>query len=193
MTLDDDPAKRRKPAMKRTLFIIPLLLFLGLAGYLGFGLTRDASILPSTLIDKPVPRFDLPPLLDGANGLKTADLVGEVSLVNVFASWCVPCRAEHPYLVKAAEQEDLPIYGINWKDKRADATAWLEELGNPYRGIGHDPDNKAGVEWGVYGAPETYVIDRKGRVRYKHVGPVFDETLENTILPLVRQLRSTPG
>ena len=179
--------------MKRALFIIPLLLFLGLAGYLGYGLTRDSSILPSTLIDKPVPQFALLPLLDGESGLKTADLTGEVSLVNVFASWCVPCRAEHPYLVKAAEQDGVPLYGINWKDKRADATAWLEELGNPYKAIGFDPDNKAGVEWGVYGAPETYVIDRKGRVRYKHVGPVFDETLENTILPLVRQLRSDPG
>ena len=175
--------------MKRALFLIPLLLFLGLAGYLGFGLTRDASVLPSTLIDKPVPAFDLPPLLPDGKGLKTADLGGEVSLVNIFASWCVPCRAEHAIWVKVTAAEKLPIYGINWKDKREPATAWLKELGNPYEGIGFDPDNKAGVEWGVYGVPETYVIDRNGRVRFKYVGPVFEETLNSTILPLVRKLR----
>lgn len=175
--------------MKRALFLIPLFLFLGLAGYLGFGLTRNASVLPSTLIDKPAPNFDLPPLLDGGKGFKTADLKGEVSLVNVFASWCVPCRAEHPIWLKLAAEEKIAIYGINWKDKREQATAWMEELGNPYKAIGFDPDNKAGVEWGVYGAPETYVIDRNGRVRFKYVGPVFEETLNETILPLVRRLR----
>ena len=175
--------------MNRVLFIIPLLLFLGLAGYLGFGLTRDARVLPSTLIDKPAPDFDLPPLLPGGAGLKTADLVGQVSLVNVFASWCVPCRAEHAIWAEVTTKENLPIYGIDWKDKQAEAQAWLAELGNPYARIGFDPDNKAGVEWGVYGVPETYVIDRKGRIRFKQVGPVFEETLEGTILPLVRKLR----
>jgi cytochrome c biogenesis protein CcmG/thiol:disulfide interchange protein DsbE len=175
--------------MKRALFLIPLLLFLGLAAYLGFGLTRDARVLPSTLIDKPAPDFDLPPLLAGGAGLKTADLVGQVSLVNVFASWCVPCRAEHPIWAKVASQEKLPVSGINWKDKQAPAEAWLKELGNPYARIGFDPENKAGIEWGVYGAPETYVIDRKGRIRFKFVGPVFEETLAGTILPLVRKLR----
>jgi cytochrome c biogenesis protein CcmG/thiol:disulfide interchange protein DsbE len=175
--------------MKRALFLIPLLLFLGLAGYLGFGLTRDARVLPSTLLDKPAPDFDLPPLLPGGAGLKTADLVGQVSLVNVFASWCVPCRAEHAIWAKVTKQENLPIYGINWKDKQAQAQAWLAELGNPYARIGFDPDNKAGVEWGVYGVPETYVIDRKGSIRFKHVGPVFEDTLDGTIMPLIRKLR----
>ena len=175
--------------MKRALFLIPLLLFIGLAGYLGFGLTRDARILPSTLIDKPAPDFDLPPLLPGGQGLKTADLEGQVSLVNVFASWCVPCRAEHPIWAKVTMDEKLPIYGINWKDTQPQAQAWLEQLGNPYARVGFDPDNKAGIEWGVYGAPETYVIDRNGRVRFKYVGPVFEETLKDTIMPLVRKLR----
>lgn len=175
--------------MKRALFLIPLLLFLGLAGYLGFGLTRDSRILPSTLIDKPVPTFELPPLLPEGAGLKTADLKGEVSLVNIFSSWCVPCRAEHAIWARVTAAENLPIYGINWKDKREQATAWLKELGNPYRQIGFDPDNKAGVEWGVYGVPETYVIDKEGRVRFKQVGPVFEETLNSKILPLVRKLR----
>jgi len=175
--------------MKRALFLIPLLLFLGLAVYLGFGLTRDASVLPSALIDKPAPDFDLPPLLTGVAGLKTADLKGQVSLVNVFASWCVPCRAEHPIWTKVTREEKLPIYGINWKDKREAATAWIKKLGNPYKRIGFDPDNKAGVEWGVYGVPETYVIDKRGRVRFKYVGPIFEETLKEKILPLVKKLR----
>jgi len=176
--------------MKRALFLIPFLLFLGLAGYLGFGLTRDASVLPSTLIDRPAPAFDLPPLLPDGPRFKTADLEGQVSLVNVFASWCVPCRAEHPIWAKVTAEENLPIYAINWKDKRDQASRWLQELGNPYKAIGFDPDNKAGVEWGVYGAPETYVIDKDGRVRFKYVGPIFQETLDDTILPLVRKLRS---
>ena len=175
--------------MKRALFIVPLILFLGLAGYLGFGLTRDSRILPSTLIDKPAPDFALESLLPDGKGLATADLTGAVSLVNMFASWCVPCRAEHPIWVRLAREHEIPIHGINWKDKREDATAWLEELGNPYTRIGFDPDNKAGVEWGVYGAPETYIIDRNGRVRYKHVGPVFAESLNETILPLIRKLQ----
>lgn len=178
--------------MKRALFVIPLLLFVALAGYLGYGLTRDSRIIPSTLIDKPAPEFDLPPLLPGGQGLKTADLKGQVSLVNVFASWCVPCRAEHPIWAKVAKDEKLPIYGINWKDKREQARAWIEELGNPYARIGFDPDNEAGIEWGIYGVPETYVIDRDGRVRFKYVGPVFEETLKDTILPLVRHLREEP-
>lgn len=178
--------------MKRVLFIIPLVLFLGLAAYLGYGLTRDSRILPSMLIDKPAPAFALEALIPEGEGLKTENLKGKVALVNVFASWCVPCRAEHPIWVRVAEQEKIPIYGINWKDKRPDAIAWLKELGNPYQRIGYDPDNKVGVEWGVYGAPETYVIDRAGRVRYKHTGPVFSETLNDTILPLVRKLQETP-
>ena len=175
--------------MKRALFILPLLLFLGLAFYLGFGLTRDSRLLPSTLIDKPAPEFALESLLSNGKGLATADLKGQVSLVNVFASWCVPCRAEHPILMRVAKEHAVPIYGINWKDKRVDATAWLDELGDPYARIGYDPNNKAGVEWGVYGAPETYVIDRDGRVRYKHVGPIFDETFDETILPIIRKLQ----
>lgn len=175
--------------MKRALFLVPLAIFLGLAVHLGFGLTRDSRILPSTLIDKPAPTFALEALLPGGDGLATKDLTGKVALVNVFASWCIPCRAEHPIWVRVAKDENIPIYGINWKDKRPAAAAWLKELGNPYARIGYDPDNKAGVEWGVYGAPETYVIDRDGRVRYKHVGPVFAETMNDTILPLVRKLQ----
>lgn len=175
--------------MRRLLFIMPLLLFAGLAAYLGFGLTRDASVVPSALLDRPVPEFALPPLLPDGKGLATADLKGHVSVVNVFASWCVPCRAEHPMWMEFARTQDVPLYGINWKNDRDDAIKWLRELGDPYARIGFDPDNVAGVEWGVYGVPETYVIDREGHVRKKHVGPIFAEMLKEEILPLIRELQ----
>jgi cytochrome c biogenesis protein CcmG/thiol:disulfide interchange protein DsbE len=175
--------------MKRVLFITPLILFAALAAYLGFGLTRDARILPSALIDKPVPDFALPPLFPDEPGFSTADLKGKVSVVNVFASWCIPCRAEHPLWMRFAKEQKVPLYGLNWKDKRKDAMAWIRELGNPYERIGHDLKNEAGIEWGVYGVPETYIIDRTGRIRKKHVGPIFPEILEKEILPVIRELQ----
>ncbi len=174
--------------MRRLLYLLPLVVFLGVAAYFAVGLTRDPRIIPSALIDQPVPDFELPPLKPEKPGFSTADLRGKVILVNVFASWCVPCRVEHPQLMRLA-REGIPIYGINWKDKREDAIAWLEELGDPFARIGYDRENKAGIEWGVYGVPETYIVDREGRIRYKHVGPMFPETLEQTILPLVRKLQ----
>ena len=175
--------------MKRTFFLLPLAVFLGMAVYFAIGLTKDPRILPSALLDQPVPAFDLPALKPEKPGLATGDLKGEVSIVNVFASWCVPCRAEHPLWMKLAESGEVPIHAINWKDQRAAAVTWLQELGDPYGRIGHDPDNKAGIEWGVYGVPETYVIDREGRIRYKHVGPLFPETYTEVIAPLLKELR----
>lgn len=175
--------------MTRTLFLLPLALFLGIAVYFAIGLTKDPSILPSALIDKTAPEFALEPLKGDKPGLATADLVGEVALVNVFASWCVPCRAEHPVLMRMAEEKIVPIYGLNYKDQRKDALAWLDELGDPYQRIGYDLSGRAGIEWGVYGVPETYIIDRDGRIRYRHVGPMFPETVEETILPLIEELR----
>lgn len=175
--------------MPRILFIAPLLLFAIVAAYLAIGLTKNARILPSALLDQPVPSFDLPPLKNDKPGLATADLQGDVMLVNVFASWCVPCRAEHPLLMQMTHDKTVPIIGLNWKDKKADARAWLAELGDPYTRIGHDPSGRAGIEWGVYGVPETYVIDRGGRIRYKHVGPMFREVLTETVLPLIKELR----
>ena len=175
--------------MKRLLYIAPLAAFLVIAVYFAVGLTKDPRIVPSALIDKPVPDFTLPPLTADKPGLARADLVGQVSIVNVFASWCVPCRAEHPLWMDLAQKGTVPIHAINWKDKREDAKLWLDQLGDPYGRIGHDPDNKAGIEWGVYGVPETYVIDREGRIRYKHVGPVFEETWRDTIEPMLKELR----
>ncbi|MBC8452212.1 MAG: DsbE family thiol:disulfide interchange protein [Rhodospirillaceae bacterium] len=175
--------------MKRLFFLLPLAIFLGMAFYFAIGLTKDPRILPSALLDQPVPPFDLPPLKPEKPGLATGDLKGEVTIVNVFASWCVPCRAEHPMWMKLAETGEVPIHAINWKDQRADAIKWLNELGDPYSRIGFDIDNKAGIEWGVYGVPETYVIDREGRIRYKHVGPLFPETYQEVIAPLLKELR----
>lgn len=174
--------------VKRILFVTPLILFAALAAYLGFGLTRDARVLPSALIDKPAPEFALPPLFAGEPGFSTADIKGKVAVVNVFASWCVPCRAEHPLWMRFAKEQKVPLYGIDWKDKREDAIAWIRELGNPYALIGYDSKNEAGIEWGVYGVPETYIIDRTGRIRKKHVGPIFPEILEKEIMPLIREL-----
>ena len=176
--------------MKRLLFILPVLIFVVVGIGLAVGLTRDPSVLPSALIDKEVPSFVLPPL-EGHDkpGLQTTDLAtGEVALVNVFASWCVPCRVEHPLLMRLAE-EGVPIYGINYKDRPEDARAWLAELGDPFERIGMDRDGRVGIEWGVYGVPETFVVDAEGRIRHKHVGPLQARDVETTILPMLAELR----
>lgn len=178
---------------RRLLFLLPALLFAALAAYLVVALApeRDPSLVPSARIDDPVPAFALPGLLDEGSGLASDDLAkGEVSLVNFYASWCVPCRVEHPLLMRLAEEEDIPLYGIAYKDKPADSRAWIEKLGNPFRRIGVDLEGRTAIDFGVYGVPETYVIDREGRIRYRHVGPLTPQVVEETILPLVAELRS---
>jgi len=174
--------------MPRTLFVLPLLLFGAIAAYFAVGLTKDPRLLPSALIDKPAPDFTLPSLHAGKLGLAKTDLGGEVKLVNVFASWCVPCKVEHPILMRFAEINKTPLYGINYKDRKTDAIAWLKQLGDPYQRIGQDLSGRVGIEWGVYGVPETYVIDRDGRIRYRHVGPILPKVMEETILPLIEEL-----
>jgi len=168
----------------------PLVVFAGLVGVFGYMLLsgRDPSILPSALIDQPVPVFDLPPLHDGGEGLATADFGGRVVLVNVFASWCVPCRAEHPLLMDLAENEGVPVFGLNYKNARPDAEGWLTELGDPYERIGYDYEGQVAIDWGVYGVPETFVVDAEGRIRHKHVGPLMPADVAETILPMVRAL-----
>ena len=176
--------------MKRRgwLYLLPVLLFAALA--IGFyaGLGSDPTALPSALIDRKAPDFALPSLAQGEPGFSSADLQGQVSLVNIFASWCAPCRAEHPVLNALAKSKRVPIYAINYKDKTQNADAWLAELGNPYSKIGVD-DGRIAIEWGVYGVPETFVVDRAGHIRYRHVGPLTQADIERTILPLVAKLQ----
>ncbi len=175
-------------AFRRLWFALPLATFLGVAAYLAIGLTRDPSAVPSALIDKPVPRFALPPLPGHDTGLTSADLVGRPQLVNVFASWCVPCRIEHPLLMQLAELTGVTVRGINYKDPSQDALAWLERFGNPYASIGVDSDGRVAIEWGVYGVPETFLIDGDGRIRYKHIGPLSADDVTTKILPMIREL-----
>lgn len=175
----------------RLIFLVPLALFLVVAGYFAVRLLSgaDPSSVPSALIDKPAPAFDLPPLFPEGEGFATADLeTPGPKLVNVFASWCVPCRAEHPLLMRLAEAEGATIHGIAYKDERAAAQGFVEELGNPYTRIGFDGDGRVAIDWGVYGVPETYVIDGGGRIRYKRVGPLSPRHLEEDILPLLEEL-----
>ncbi len=168
----------------------PFALFAVLAVVLGIGLTLDPRRVPSPLIGKPVPEFRLPPVQGRTLGLASADLRGEVSLVNVFASWCTACREEHPLWMQLRSSNAVPIHGLNYKDKPADASRWLDSLGDPYTRTGADIDGRVGIDWGVYGVPETFVIDRQGRIAYKHIGAITPEVLEKKLLPLVAQLRS---
>lgn len=174
--------------MRRLIYILPLLLFLGVGLAFLLGFNRNPRDVPSALIDKPVPEFALAPLPGHKQGLSSADLKGDVQLVNVFASWCIPCKVEHPIVSRLAEQ-GIPVRAINHKDKPADALAWLARNGDPYTSIGVDSDGRTSIEWGVYGVPETFLIDRQGRIRYKHVGPLTPEAVEQTILPMVKELR----
>jgi cytochrome c biogenesis protein CcmG/thiol:disulfide interchange protein DsbE len=172
--------------MRRLLYLIPVIVFGAVGIGLAVGLTRDPGTLPSALLDQPVPEFQLP-ALEGGDGLSSEDLKGRVSLVNVFASWCVPCRVEHPVLMRLAE-EGVPIFGINYKDPPDQAKAWLAELGDPFEKIGADRNGRVGIEWGVYGVPETFVVDAEGRIRHRHVGPIQARDLERTLLPILAEL-----
>lgn len=178
---------------KRIAFIVPAVLFLVLAVAFWWGLGHDPSIVPSALIDKPAPAFKLPPLEEENPGLSEQDLEGQVSLVNVFASWCLPCRAEHPILMRLAE-DDVTIFGLNYKDKPEDARNWLGRLGNPYNQIGVDLNGRVSIDWGIYGVPETFVVDSSGRIRYKHIGPMAPYDLEECIRPVIERLKEQgPG
>jgi cytochrome c biogenesis protein CcmG/thiol:disulfide interchange protein DsbE len=168
---------------------LPLLLFLGLALLFGVGLTLNPRLIPSPLIGKLVPEFSLPPVKGRTLGLSSADLKGEVSLVNVFASWCTACRAEHPLLMELKAKGIVPIHGLNYKDKPDDAEKWLAELGDSYTRTGADINGRVGIDWGVYGVPETYVIDRDGRIAYKQIGQLTAEILRDKIVPLINELR----
>ncbi len=174
--------------MRRWLYLIPVAVFALMAAGFYVGLGRDSNVLPSALIDEEAPQFDLPPLPERDKGFSTADLNGHVSLVNFFASWCVPCRLEHPVLNALAARKRVAIYGINYKDTGDAALSWIAALGaDPYTQIGAD-SGRVGIDWGVYGVPETFVIDKTGHIRYKHVGPLTQGDIDKTILPLVARL-----
>jgi cytochrome c biogenesis protein CcmG, thiol:disulfide interchange protein DsbE len=179
-------------AAGRTSYFMPLAVFGLIAMLLGIGLTLNPREIPSPLIGKPAPEFSLPPVQGRVYGLSDKDLKGDVSLVNVFASWCTACRDEHPLFMRLHKENIVPVYGINYKDRPEDAAAWLDELGDPYVRTGADIDGRVGIDWGVYGVPETYVIDRQGRIAYKHIGAVDTRLLNETLLPLIRELREQP-
>jgi cytochrome c biogenesis protein CcmG, thiol:disulfide interchange protein DsbE len=171
--------------------LIPLVIFVVLAGFLFAGLWRDPREVPSPLIGKPAPAFTLAELHTPQRTLGTADMKGKVWLMNVWASWCVSCREEHPLLVALAKEKIVPIIGLDYKDEPAAGMRWLSDNGDPYTSSVMDRDGRVGIDFGVYGVPETFVIDKAGAIRYKQIGPITVEALETKILPLVRELQKS--
>tara|TARA_Y100001960_G_C14736465_1_gene860586 strand:- start:1567 stop:2154 length:588 start_codon:yes stop_codon:yes gene_type:complete len=188
--IEKTPIKSQRKS-KALFFILVPCFFIIFAGILGFQLiTGDPRTIPSALIDKPVPKFNLPPPPSSQEGFSDNDLRnGEVVLVNVFASWCGPCLVEHPLLMDLAKSNNVKIYGLNYKDSLENSSSWLKRYGNPYKGIGSDMDGRVGIDWGVYGIPETFIVDGDGRIRFKHVGILTREDLSEVVLPLISELR----
>ena len=182
-------ASPSKAMLRRSALLVPLAAFAGLVAVLAVGLTLDPRELPSPLIGKQVPRFELPAVRGRTLGLANSDLEGEVSIVNVFASWCVACKEEHPVFMQMRREGLLPIHGLNYKDRPEDAQKWLDDMGDPYTRTGADVDGRVAIDWGVYGVPETFVIDREGRIAYKHIGPVTRKALDEKLRPLIARLR----
>jgi len=170
-------------------YIVALVAFAAIGVLLAAGLRLDPKRIPSPLIGKPVPEFSLPPVKGRTLGLSSKDLKGEVSLVNVFASWCVACLAEHPLFMRLKQNNVVPVHGLNYKDAPDDAAAWLALHGDPYTRTGADRDGRVGIDWGVYGVPETFVIDREGRIARKYIGPLNEKDVNETLTPLIEQLR----
>lgn len=176
--------------MRGLRFVVPVAVFAVIAIFLLLGLKpgRDPKEIPSPLIGKPAPSFDLPPLLESGSNWSPTSMRGQVWLLNVWASWCVPCLAEHPLLLDLGRAGTVPIIGLNYKDEPAAAKAWLVKHGNPYGQILSDRNGRAGFDYGVYGVPESFVIDRSGVIRFKHVGPLSEEVIKTRLLPLLREL-----
>lgn len=176
--------------MRALKFGVPLALFAGLLVFFAIGLTRDPREVPSPFIGKPAPAFALAQLHEPAREFKPEDMKGKVWMLNVWASWCVSCRVEHPLLVDIANRKVVPIVGLNYKDKRDEGMQWLSRLGDPYVLSAYDVEGRVGIDYGVYGVPETFVIDKQGVIRYKQIGPVTAEAWEKTIWPLIRKLQA---
>jgi cytochrome c biogenesis protein CcmG, thiol:disulfide interchange protein DsbE len=168
----------------------PLLVFFAIALGFGFALKNDPKKMPSTLIDRPVPAFALPSVEPGLPGLSNTDFGGGIKLLNVFASWCPGCRVEHPTLIEIANAKAVPLYAINWKDKPGEGLRWLRAHQNPYLQVGDDPSGRLGIDLGVTGVPETFVIDATGRIRYRHAGPITPDVWKETFEPLLATLRT---
>lgn len=177
--------------MKALKYLIPLAVFLGLAAFFAVGLTRDPRTVPSPFIDKPAPQFRLEQLGDTRLAFTPEDMKGKVWMLNVWASWCSSCRIEHPILVEMSKRGIVPIVGLNYKDRREDALPWLARFGDPYALSVWDIDGKVGIDYGVYGVPETYVIDKAGVIRFKQIGPVTPQVVTEQIIPLVQQLQAS--
>jgi cytochrome c biogenesis protein CcmG/thiol:disulfide interchange protein DsbE len=173
--------------MKR--FLLPLAIFVVVVGFLGIGLTLNPREVPSPLVGKPAPEFALPQLHEPQQMLSLQDMRGKVWLLNFWASWCGGCKEEHPVLMQLAKTGEVPIYGMDYKDRRDEGIAWLQRWGNPYSVIAVDESGRVGINYGVYGVPETYVIDKAGVIRYKQIGPLDENILDKKIMPLVRELQ----
>jgi cytochrome c biogenesis protein CcmG, thiol:disulfide interchange protein DsbE len=171
-------------------FFVPLAIFLGIAAFLFRGLSMDPRRVPSPLIDKPAPDFRLPALEDPAKAVDNREFLGKVSLFNVWATWCVSCRAEHEMLMRLAKEDGVQIYGLNYKDTRPEAMEWLRTYGDPYVVNAFDSHGQVGIDYGVYGTPETFVIDKKGTIRYKQIGPITEADAQSTLLPLIQRLKA---
>jgi cytochrome c biogenesis protein CcmG, thiol:disulfide interchange protein DsbE len=178
--------------LRKLAFLLPAALFAVLLVAFALGLDHDPQLLPSALINRPAPDFALPGLLDPAHGLARKDLANGVTLVNFFASWCVPCREEQAALTALAHRPGVTLDGVAYKDKPADARHFLEELGNPFSHIGVDRDGTTAINFGVYGVPETYVVDAAGHIRYRQVGPLTAQDIEQKILPLIARISGSP-
>lgn len=175
---------------KLGLYLLPLVIFAVLMVFFVVGLGLNPRLVPSPLINQPVPKFSLPKLKQADEIFQQTELKGEVSLLNIWATWCSSCRQEHAVLMKIAQSKEVPIYGLFYKDDPTNGNIWLEDLGNPYRANAVDRDGRIGIEWGAYGTPETFVIDKKGIIRYKHIGPVRWQDWQTVLLPMIQQLRA---
>jgi cytochrome c biogenesis protein CcmG, thiol:disulfide interchange protein DsbE len=170
-------------------FLVPLGLFAVLVAFLAIGLTRDPHEIPSPLVQKPAPAFKLAQLVQPDQAFAPADMKGQVWMLNVWASWCVACQAEHPVLMDLARAGTVPVIGLDYKDTRTNGLKFLSRHGDPYRLSAFDADGRVGIDYGVYGVPETFIIDTNGVIRHKQIGPITPEALEKTLLPLIEQLR----
>ena len=182
------PQTKNRHPLRR---FLPLIIFAVLVGFLAYGLTLDPRRVPSPLVGKPVPVFELP-LLNQAGTLSSQNLKGEISLVNAWASWCVACRAEHEVITQLS-QSGLKVYGLNYKDEPDDAKKWLQRFGNPYFVNAVDYDGRIGIEWGVYGTPESFLIDHQGIIRHKVIGPITPSIVNQELIPLIKQIKSEMG